>query len=130
MPLSFSPKPGTIVICDFSTGFRPPEMVKTRPVVVVSPRRRHSQLVTVVPLSSTRPKPSEPWHHQLRGGIYPPARGPMWAKCDVIITVALERLDRIKTKDSQGRRSYTTYSIPDDEFQAIMACLKACLGIH
>jgi hypothetical protein len=28
MPLTFHPKPGTIVICDYSTGFRPPEMVK------------------------------------------------------------------------------------------------------
>jgi hypothetical protein len=32
------------VICDFSTGFRPPETVKIRPVVVIviSPRRREA----------------------------------------------------------------------------------------
>jgi len=42
LALQFSPAPGAIVICDYSTGFRPPEMVKVRPVVVISPRRRTS----------------------------------------------------------------------------------------
>jgi mRNA interferase MazF len=55
MSLTFHPDAGTIVICDYSTGFQPPEMVKVRPVVVVSPRRRGSQLVTVVPISRGKP---------------------------------------------------------------------------
>ena len=40
MPITFHPHPGTVLICDFFTGFQPPEMVKRRHVVVVSPRRR------------------------------------------------------------------------------------------
>lgn len=130
MPIAFSPNPATILICDFDTGFRPPEMIKKRPVVVVSPRRRRSQLVTVVPLSSTAPQPKEPWHHELATGTYPPARGRMWAKCDVIATVGLDRLDRVKTKSFQGNRSYVTYSVPTEEFQAILACVRAALGLH
>jgi uncharacterized protein YifN (PemK superfamily) len=31
MPLTFHPNAGDIVICDYSTGFQPPEMVKVRP---------------------------------------------------------------------------------------------------
>jgi hypothetical protein len=67
-----SSRPGAIVICDFSEGFRPPEMVKIRPVVVISPRRRTAQLVTVVPLSSVAPLPVQPWHYQLPPGAYRP----------------------------------------------------------
>ena len=36
MPITFHPSPGTVLICDFTTGFQPPEMVKRRHVVVVS----------------------------------------------------------------------------------------------
>ena len=56
-PITFHPKPGHVLICDFNTGFRPPEMVKKRPVVVISESRQ--QLVTVVPLSTTEPNPIE-----------------------------------------------------------------------
>ncbi|WP_210210156.1 type II toxin-antitoxin system PemK/MazF family toxin [Rhodopseudomonas palustris] len=58
MTLKFHPEPGTILICDYSTGFKAPEMVKKRPVVTVSPRlKRRDGLVTVVPLSTSRPEP-------------------------------------------------------------------------
>jgi uncharacterized protein YifN (PemK superfamily) len=108
MPLNFHPAPGLILICDFTTGFQPPEMVKKRPVVVISPRRRNGQLVTVVPLSSVEPIPSEPWHHKLVDGTYPLARSPMWAKCDMVQTVGTFRLDRVMTKDINGKRAYMT----------------------
>ena len=43
-------------MCDFRTGFKPPEMVKMRPVVVVSGKR--TGVGTVVPLSATAPQRS------------------------------------------------------------------------
>ena len=129
MALAFHPPPGAIVICDFTTGFQPPEMVKVRPVVVISPRRRTGQLVTVVPLSSTPPVISEPWHHQIAPGAYPPARGPMWAKCDMVQTVALARLDRVRTRAADGRRVYLMPLLGGPEMAAILAAVKAALGI-
>ena len=58
MALKFHPKPGTILVCDFRQGFRAPEMIKRRPVVVVSPRlRNRTDLCTVVPLSTIEPRP-------------------------------------------------------------------------
>jgi len=39
MSIKFNPEQGLIVICDFK-GFVPPEMVKRRPAVVISPRLR------------------------------------------------------------------------------------------
>jgi mRNA interferase MazF len=128
MSLTFHPGPGVIVICDFSQGFRPPEMVKIRPVVVISPRRRTAQLVTVVPLSSVAPQPIEPWHYLLPPGAYPPARGDIWAKCDMVATVGLARLDRVKAR-IEGRRVYEAYQLGPVELAGILAGVRAALGL-
>lgn len=86
MSITFHPNPGTVLICDFSTGFQPPEMVKRRHVVVVSPRRRHhSGLCLVVPFSTVAPNPVEAFHHLIPVGAYPffhPQRD-VWAKGDM-----------------------------------------------
>ena len=128
MAISFHPDPGTILICDFSTGFQPPEMVKIRPVVVISPRRRVGSALTVVPLSSVPPVPLEPWHYLLPPGSYPPARSDMWAKCDMVTTVSPARLDRVKTKIN-GDRVYQVFRLPDPGLDAIRAAVKAALGL-
>ncbi len=61
MPITFVPDPGDVLMCDFTTGFQPPEMVKVRKVVVLSPRSRTAMPDTllVVPLSKTAPVPRE-----------------------------------------------------------------------
>ena len=42
MGISYPVGPGTILRCDYSRGgFQPPEMVKARPAVVISPRLPH-----------------------------------------------------------------------------------------
>ena len=102
-------------------------MVKARPVVIISPRhRRRPGLCTVVPLSSSEPEPIEPYHHELSVGAYPLAKGRMWAKCDMLATVSLDRLDRIKT----GKRQYGTFKMPSADMDAILAGVKAALGLH
>lgn len=100
MALTYHPQPGEIVLCDYSTGFAAPEMVKRRPVVIVSPRlRNRTSLVTVVPLSTTAPSPVE-FHHcaiSLAAPLPKPFDNPqMWAKCDMMATVSLARLDRFR----------------------------------
>ena len=102
-------------MCDFRTGFKPPEMVKLRHVVVVSPRyRRHTGLCLVVPFSTVPPYVVEPHHYEIPIGSYD-FFGPTkttWAKCDMLTCVCFERLDRLllygryqapqlKLKDSQ-----------------------------
>ena len=64
MPLTFQPKPRTVVYCDFA-GYIEPEIVKRRPVVVLATHKRNSKLVAVVPLSTTKPDPVEAHHHRL-----------------------------------------------------------------
>src|SRR5437762_288703 len=85
-------------MCDFTTGFKPPEMVKRRHVVVVSPRyRRHTGLCLVVPFSTVPPRDVEPHHLEIPVGSYDffdPAKS-TWLKADMLTSVSFERLDRV-----------------------------------
>lgn len=62
-------------------------------------------------------------------GAYPPARWPMWAKCDMLATVSLARLDRIKIRGGGGKREYETYAVPADDLIAIQLCIRFALGL-
>ena len=131
LPITFHPKPGHVLICDFTTGFRPPEMVKRRPVVVISKSRQ--QLVTIVPISTTEPYPIEKWHHELRDGSLPVSlRGARhWAKCDMVTTVAFWRLDRVRVgKDpTTGKRTYVTHVVCPEDLTAIRVAVLHALGL-
>ena len=60
------PVPGTIVRVDLSEGFRKPEIGKRRPAVVLSPLLPGRPfLCTIVPLSTTPPKPVLAHHMQI-----------------------------------------------------------------
>lgn len=125
MALLYQPRPGEVVMCDFH-GYVPPEMVKRRPVVVLARNRRNRLLVTVVPLSTTEPTPLEPYHHLLPQSPAPNAQGvACWAKCDMVATVALARLDRCKA----GRGRYVTPALPAADLAAIRAGVAIALGV-
>ena len=117
--LTFHPKPGTLLMCDFDTGFKAPEMVKKRPVVVISPRRRRSsaQLYTVVPLSTTAPNPVESFHHRMSPKSLPVSLRSQdaWAKCDMLYTVSLNRLDRVRV----GKSTYSAPQVLAGDLDAI-----------
>lgn len=106
MPLSFYyPRPGDVLICDYSTGFVEPEMVKRRPVIVVSGRERHNgRLCTIVPLSTTVPAPLQPWHPTCQVEVPGWEAQHAWAKCDMLSTVSFDRLDKPHAKTRQGRK--------------------------
>ena len=133
MPLLYHPAPGEIVYCDYGTGFIPPEMVKGRPVVIVSPRlRRRPGLISVVPLSTTDPDPIEAHHCRiiLQKSLPAPFDSPsMWAKCDMVSAVSLNRLDRFKLpRSGGGPRKWTTGQVSADELKAVRAGVLCGLG--
>ena len=134
MPLTFHPHPGMVLICDFNTGFKAPEMIKRRPVVVISPRpRRSNQLCTIVPLSTTAPNPVEPFHHRMNPLSLPGklARKETWAKCDMLATVSLGRLDRVMIgKEPGGKRIYVAEQILAEDLEAIRRGVMIALGIE
>lgn len=115
MALRFHPKPGVVLRCDFSTGFQPPEMVKARPVVVISPSLKgRDGLVTVVPLSSTPRTQVQNYHFQLPRNCLPQLgafqQKDSWVKGDMVYTVAMGRLDlyRLNKRGPGGKRLYFT----------------------
>lgn len=126
MPITFHPRPGTVLVCDFTTGFMVPEIVKTRPVVIVSPHYiRRPGLYTVVPLSQTEPDPLEPYHVHFPQTPVAGCHGPCWAKCDLVMSVSAARLDRKKV----GRGQYRVTNVSVEQLAAIMASIKYGLGI-
>ena len=132
MALLFHPKPGNVLMCDFNTGFKPPEMVKVRPVVVISPRRRSIELCTVVPLSTTEPHPLEAFHWEMAPQSLPGpfASNRTWAKCDMLATVGLGRLDRVRIgKDANGNRVFTTHQVSQADLEGIRRGVMVALGI-
>ena len=135
MALSYHPRPGEIVLCNYGTGFIAPEMVKLRPVVIVSPRlRRRNDLVAVVPLSTTPPNPAEPHHCKftLALPLPKPFDAPeMWAKCDMLATVALARLDRFRDRRAAGggARRFVTGQVSAAQLIGIRKAILHGLGL-
>lgn len=132
MPLaSFYPKRGHVLICDFDRGFVAPEMVKRRPVVVISRAETHRRrLCTVVPFSTTTPHPVQPWHVLIQEAPLPGAliHAQIWAKCDMLYTVSFERLNKLHRKTRQGRE-YLSPRLNTTDLQAIMEGVRAYLGL-
>lgn len=126
MTLQFHPRAGAVVMCDFH-GYVAPEIIKVRPVVIVSPKHivRH-RLYTVIPLSTTAPDPIEKYHYRLMKDPIPNSNTEVWAKCDMLCTVCVDRLDRFKV----GRNAYKTSAVTEQELEAIQQCMKYALGIH
>jgi mRNA interferase MazF len=134
VPLTFHPNPGTVLLCNYDTGFVPPEMVKRRPVVVISPRLRNRDgLCTVVPLSSTAPNQPMDYHCQVR--IVPALPAPWtapsyWVKADMLATVGFNRLELIREKRQsfQARKNVIPVLGPD-ELLTIRNCVLHALGL-
>ena len=104
--LSFSP------LRDFNMACVPPEMPKTRRVVVVSPRSYNYRVIAgrdaannpiyapgkcvVVPFSATAPRYLERSHVPFAAGQYKSLTLDTWAICEMVDHVSHDRLDRVK----------------------------------
>lgn len=130
MSLPFQPRVGAVVRCDFR-GMIEPEMVKMRDVVVIARHRRNPKLVTVVPLSASQPIRPEPYHHELPKDPRPDGDSmrPIWAKCDMLYTVSLERLDTHYTRTQRGGRQSVTVLLSPDDLAAIRRGVAAALNL-
>jgi mRNA interferase MazF len=136
MALKYVVSPKTILLCDYSMGgFRPPEMQKRRPAVVLVGRLpRRDNLVTVVPLSGTESDPRNLYHCRIELSSPLPepfAETVWWAKCDMVATVGLVRCDLFQTaRDQFGRRKYLTdMKVSGADFDKIQTAVKHGLGL-
>jgi len=130
MPITIHPRPGQILWCDFSKGFKAPEAIKKRPVIILTPsmQGRH-QLTTVVVLSTTQPEHIHKFHCQLPKACLPMLgefqKGGSWLKGDLVYSVGFHRLDLIKTggRNSNGKRAYFTNRLSRERMREIYTCV-------
>lgn len=135
MGIKFPVGVGTILLCDYDRGgFQPPEMVKKRPAIVISPRLPHrDSLCTVVPISSEQPKHDVDYVVRLE--FAPPLPDPFsyrvtWAKCDMLATVSFSRLDLFHTeRDQYGRRKYLHPKLSEAQLEHIKYGVLCALGL-
>lgn len=133
MAITEHPKTGSIVICDFNTGFREPEMCKIRPVMVLSPKiaSRH-HLCTVVTLSTTAPDPIMPYHRQIDlDPVLPPkyrSQG-IWIKGDMVNAVGFHRLNLIFDGKNNNKRNYLYEGQIEENIKIARQCVLRALGM-
>lgn len=134
MAIREHPELGAILRCDFSAGFKEPEMVSFRPVVVISPKiQARPQLCTIVALSTTPPLKEMPYHCQIN--IHPPLPRPfesdgVWVKGDMVYSVGFHRLDLFRMgKDRSGKRIYRYKPLSDDIIKKIQTCVLHGIGL-
>jgi mRNA interferase MazF len=127
MSLNFHPRAGQAVMCDF-TGFNVPEMVKPRPVVVVSPRLpNRAEIVAVVPISLTAPIKPTLYKVRLSKNYHPqePDDLACWAACDMVMNLGLYRLAGFKI----GRRKWAWPQMTGDDLIAVKRGVLRGLGL-
>jgi len=110
------------------------EMVKTRPVIVVS-RVLHGRhgVATVVPISMTPPTEPRQWHMLVPGAEMPlgwnQKPGDRWAKCDMVSTVSLERLSMVGARRREAKLRYTSVQVDDATLRRIRDALAYILEL-
>lgn len=136
MAISFHPRPGQILTCDFTVGFKEPELIKHRPVIVLTPPMNgRSNLVTVVGLSTERPDPLMDFHYLLPKASLPMLgqfqRKESWVKGDMIYAVGFHRLNLIQlgARDTNGKRLYFKNRLGRERMRIIYSCVLAGLNL-
>lgn len=124
-----------ILMCDFSKGFKEPELVKERPVIVIATGgRTGSKLVTVVGLSTTEPNPIRDYHCKIDNKKLPPTglflNKTNWIKGDMIYTVGFHRLSLIGIgRGTDGKRRYYMNKLGRDSMREVYSCVLHGLNL-
>lgn len=131
MAIIFHPSPGLILICDFSTGFIEPEMVKSgRPVLVLTGAiKGRGKLVTIAAMSTVEPNPIMSYHYRLPKSCMPMVghlqKDDSWVKGDMIYAVGFHRLDliRLGKRGHDGKRLYFKNTLSRERMKEIYGCV-------
>ncbi len=138
MAITFHPRVGQILLCDFSQGFKEPEMVKSRrPVIVLTQSvTGRSKLVTVLALSTKAPEPAMPYHCMLPKASMPQLgsfqENDTWVKGDMIYTVGFHRLDLIRLGERNletGKRLYFNRKLGREQMVKVYKCMLHGLNL-
>ena len=130
----YYPLPGEVLLCRYDDQVIDPEIRKTRPVVVIGPRLRgRGGLVTVVPLSTTAPTDPRDYHClvELAQPLPKPFDAPvMGAKCDLVSSVSLGRLDRFRAPRGRdgGPRQWLAGRVSPEQLRELRCAVLCGLG--
>ncbi|PSC02843.1 hypothetical protein SLNSH_21840 [Alsobacter soli] len=120
------PRAGRVVMCDF-THLSRPEMQKERRAIIVSSTSSSPGRCTVVPVSMTPPRDREdPHFHKFEPGAYPffHSSNPVWACCDHVYTVGIQRLWQINI-----RHRAEVPSLSAQDLSSVRALVRNHLGL-
>jgi uncharacterized protein YifN (PemK superfamily) len=127
MAIEFHPRLGQVLIADF-TDLKEPEITKIRPVAVISPKLPgRSGLVAVVPISLTPPRFEMRYCYKLSRNYHPnePDNLDCWAKADLVMNVALKRLNGFKI----GRRKWEYPNLSKEDLLGVRRAVMFGLGL-
>jgi uncharacterized protein YifN (PemK superfamily) len=131
MPITFMPRRGTILLCDFDVACVPPEMNKRRPVIVLSRyemNHRHARAAghcTVVPTSATQPRTVGPEDVFVPVGTYWSFGLDTWVKCKMVCTMSHDRLDLFFRFGKRHPSEFLT----DKDMARVEAGVRYALGL-
>jgi uncharacterized protein YifN (PemK superfamily) len=129
--ITFAPKRGAILMCDYDLARVHPEMEKKRQALVVSPtemNHRHGKaagVCMVIPFSTVTPKTIAEDDLFFPAGSYWSLTEDSWLRCRMIGTVSHDRLDLVLR---HGRRHPSEFFKNADLERAEIA-MKLALGI-
>ncbi len=132
MAIKYSPKVGQILMCDFN-GFKAPEMVKNRPIIILSTRPNGHKLVSVTCLSTAVPTKEEQYHLKMDAKHLPRTKffrdKETWLKGDMVYTVGFDRLNLIKVGMDKGKRIYHLDRLSRDTMKGVYSCVLHGLNL-
>lgn len=131
MAITFAPKRGAILMCDFELAYISPEMRKSRQVAVVSVlsnNQRHGLApgtATVIPFTTVVPKTPGADDLFIPAGTYWSLTKDSWARCKMVTTVSHARLDLIL----RNNRRHPTEFLSEKHLQELAQGLAFALGL-
>lgn len=127
--ITFVPAPGNVLLCNFAPGFQPPEMVKLRPVIVVSPSSYNRDTVTIVPLSTQPPtRPNDTRVVSIDAAKYGFLTQSGYAKGNMVTTVSNGRLYRLIDPATGKQIDGRTTRLNAEDLAAVREAIKAAIG--
>jgi uncharacterized protein YifN (PemK superfamily) len=131
MAITFAPKRGAILMCDFELAYITPEMRKTRQVAVVSVlsnNQRHALApgtATVIPFSTVPPASPGVDDIFIPKGTYWSLTKDSWARCKMVTTVSHSRLDLIL----RNNRRHPSEFLSEKHLKELAEGLAFALGL-
>jgi uncharacterized protein YifN (PemK superfamily) len=127
LQVKYVPSPGLVLMCDF-THLKKPEMQKERRAIVVSTKAASGHgRCSVVPVSMTPSRDPNPHHHEFPARRYPyfHRTEPVWAVCDHVYTVSLERLWAVNV----GLKPQPNARISEQDLEAVRHLIGTGIGL-